>query len=304
MKYFSPLFIFIPIIVVLAFSRSFAEFVLFNGVGQLLLFILVVHIPAYRTGRMSYVDIGWPLGLALIGGLVMFLGEGAALKKYVIGGLYLFMGLRMGLTALLWLYRGAFARELPRYKFQRIRWGKHKKKNHTLAMQVDILLQALANVSFLCLPALLIAYHPEEQIHPLEILGGALWALSFLGETLADKQKATFVKKAVETGDRKAVCNVGLWRYTRHPNYFFEWMVWNALIIAAIPAYIALLQREGLIVWIALGLGLLFVSRIMYNTLVLFTGAIPSEYYSMKKRPGYKEYRKQTNMFFPGPTRG
>lgn len=290
-------------ILVLALSREFFEIMLINGAGQVLLFLFVVQIPAYRTGRMSYVDIGWPLGLALIGGLVLLLGDGAAVKKYAIGGVYLFMGLRMGLTALVWLYRGAFATELPRYKFQRIRWGREKKKNAMLAMQVDIVLQSLANVSFLSLPALLIAFHTAAEIHPLEIAGAGLWLLCFAGETLADKQKADFAKQAMQAGDRKAVCDVGLWRYSRHPNYFFEWMVWNALIIAAIPAYIDLFEREGLVVWIAIGLGLLFVSRIMYTTLVLFTGAIPSEYYSMKKRPGYREYRRKTNMFFPGPTR-
>ena len=52
---------------------------------------------------------------------------------------------------------------------------------------------------------------------------------------------------------------------------------------------------------IILGLGLLFISRLMYTTLVYYTGAIPSEYYSLQKRPGYKSYQESTNIFFPGP---
>ncbi|MDG2296976.1 MAG: hypothetical protein P8L75_02170, partial [Gammaproteobacteria bacterium] len=53
--------------------------------------------------------------------------------------------------------------------------------------------------------------------------------------------------------------------------------------------------------WLLLGLSLLYVSKAMYTALVYITGAVPSEYYSLKKRPDYKKYQKQTNRFFPGP---
>jgi len=55
-----------------------------------------------------------------------------------------------------------------------------------------------------------------------------------------------------------------------------------------------------LLLWLLLGAGLLFVSRIMYVTLVYYTGAVPSEHYSGLKHPDYEEYQRQTNMFFPG----
>ncbi|MFQ3310007.1 MAG: steroid 5-alpha reductase family enzyme, partial [Porticoccaceae bacterium] len=48
---------------------------------------------------------------------------------------------------------------------------------------------------------------------------------------------------------------------------------------------------------------LLFTSRVMYSTLVYVTGAVPSEYFSAQKRPGYKDYQQTTNRFFPGPRR-
>ena len=96
---------------------------------------------------------------------------------------------------------------------------------------------------------------------------------------------------------------MGLWRYTRHPNYFAEWMVWNGLVIAAIPSWLALQGSETTLVWVLLGFGLLFTSRMMYSTLVYVTGAVPSEHYSVQKRPGYTEYQRRTNRFFPGPRR-
>jgi steroid 5-alpha reductase family enzyme len=104
-------------------------------------------------------------------------------------------------------------------------------------------------------------------------------------------------------GKERQVCNVGLWKYCRHPNYFAEWMVWNGLIIAAIPSWLALTGAETEPVWYLLGLGLLLASRFMYATLVYITGAIPSEHFSVDKRPGYADYQRQTNRFFPGPRR-
>ncbi len=303
MKYVRPLFLFLPPIALCLWSADPRKFVLVNAALQFVLFLFVVHIPAYRTGRMSYVDIGWPLGLAIIGALVFALGTTDIVRKSVIGGIYLFMGLRMGGMALVYLFRGAFNQELSRYRFQRIRWGKEGKDNQSLAMQVDILLQAVANVSYLSLPALFMAFAPPGDLHWAEIAALALWLLSFALETIADRQKQGFITRARAAGDLRAVCNVGLWRYTRHPNYFFEWMVWNSLILLSIPAFLSLHGRMEIYIWIPLGLCLLFISRIMYNTLVLFTGAIPSEYYSRKRRPGYKEYRRRTNMFFPGPVK-
>ena len=100
---------------------------------------------------------------------------------------------------------------------------------------------------------------------------------------------------------KNMVCDIGLWKYTRHPNYFAEWMVWNGLIIASIPSYISLFDSEALWLWILIGVALLYTSRIMYITLVYLTGAVPSEYYSAQKRPAYKTYQQSTNIFFPGP---
>ena len=122
-------------------------------------------------------------------------------------------------------------------------------------------------------------------------------------KSVADIQKLTFLPKMMNAGDRNSGSNVGLWKYSRHPNYFAEWMVWKGLIIAAIPSWLALYEAESFIIWVLLGAGLLFASWKMYTTLVYHTGAEPSEYYSVQKRPEYKAYQQTTNMFIPGPKR-
>lgn len=209
----------------------------------------------------------------------------------------------MGVAALMLWKNGHLDTELPRYEFQKRRWSKAGKTRLGLTMQIEALLQGSANASFLAFPAFIIAANPRPDIHALEIVGIVIWLGAFAMEHIADRQKAVFLRDMQREGKRGQVCNVGLWRYSRHPNYFAEWMVWNALIIAAIPSFLTLFDTEHLATSALLGLGLVFVSRIMYQTLVVYTGAVPAEYYSVQKRPAYKVYQQTTNMFFPGPTK-
>lgn len=303
MTYLKPLLPFLAGSVFLLLIGDFFAIAVSNLLLQLLLFTLVVCIPAWRTHRLSYVDIGWPFGLALIGALAILLGEGDWLRKLLIGGIYLFIGLRMGIGALRMLQRGYFNTEFPRYQYQRLRWEKRGIKNTRLIMQIEALVQGLANASFLAFPAFVVAMNPTAQIHPIEILATLLWLLAFSMETLADMQKLSFARAMKKSGKRNTVCNVGLWRYSRHPNYFAEWMVWNALVLMSLPSLFYFFGTHPAWQTLLYGIGLYYCSYIMYKTLVYYTGAIPSEYYSLQKRPDYKNYQATTSRFFPKPPR-
>lgn len=303
MKYFSPLFLFIAGWALLLFSDSFGAISLINGLLQLLLFTLVVCLPTWRTGRMSYVDIGWPWGLTLIGVITWLYSDGDSVRVALVSIAYIFAGSRMGLGALKMWRIGHLKTEFPRYEYQKRRWQRDGKSNTALAMQVEAVLQGFANASFLAMPALVIANNPSSTISVFEIIGIIVWLSAFLMESIADSQKLRFLRKMKTLGEKNTVCNVGLWQYSRHPNYFAEWMVWNGLVIAAIPSWLALYQQESTIIWLLLGVGVLLASRMMYTTLVFYTGAVPAEFYSVQKRPQYKEYQRVTNIFFPGPNK-
>ncbi|MEO1262849.1 MAG: DUF1295 domain-containing protein [Bacteroidota bacterium] len=300
MKYIKPLFVFVVGWVLLFITPSLSHLAVVNLMAQLVLFGLVVCWPIWKTGRLSYVDIGWPWGLVCIGVLTILFSEGYYWRVWTIGGVYIFIGLRMGWGALQLWRKGYMKKEFPRYQYQRRRWERAGKTNVQLAMQVDALAQGLANASFLALPAFLIGGNPNPEFSIFEIIGLIIWVFAFIMEATADAQKLKFLRKMSALGQKNKVCDIGLWKYTRHPNYFAEWMVWNALVIAAIPSWLALRHEEAFLIWILLGAGLLFVSRIMYLSLVYLTGAVPSEYYSLKKRPDYKAYTERVNMFFPG----
>jgi len=306
MKYFKPFIPFIACWILLLNSNNFQYVALINGIGQLVLFLFVVCIPIWRTGRMSYVDIGWPLGVALIGIITMILSKNVSPKIILMSSAYMIIGFRMGIGILNMWRLGLLRKEFSRYQYQKIRWKKSKKKNTQLAQQVDAISQGFANATFLSLPALMIwadsnVLNYVNNIIVLEFVGLFVFVLAIIFESIADIQKINFNKKMKKSGRKNMVCDIGLWKYTRHPNYFAEWMVWNGLIIASIPSYIGLYRQESFIIFAFLGLSLIYTSRIMYLTLVYLTGAIPSEYYSVQKRPDYKIYQESTNMFFPGP---
>jgi len=276
--------------------ENFQNFLLINLISQIFIFLFIVCIPAYFTYRMSYVDIAWPFGLVAIGIISFFYGDGYLLKKSIISMLYIIAGLRMGIGALILLKKGYLNKELPRYSYQRIRWKKKGFINDKFSVQYEILLQCFANATFLAIPAILISNNSSQSFSIIEITGFLVWAIFFFLEHISDLQKQKFLINAKKNNLKNQVCNVGLWKYTRHPNYFSEWMIWNGLIIAS---FSSLLVNSSILIFLSTTTSLLYITILMYQTLVFLTGAIPSEYYSLIKRPDYKSYKKTTNMFFP-----
>ena len=306
--YFRPLLPYLFVMLIVLSTSAFQTIGLINAMGQAILFTLIVCIPIWKTGRMSYVDIGWPWGLVLLGLITFIFSDGYWLRSFIVSAVVVLIGLRMGLGALKMWRLGLLKKEFPRYQYQRVLWSKEGKDNTLLALQVDAVSQGLANTSFLALPVFIIASNNSENFALLELIGLFVWASAFILESIADFQKLEFLKKMKKEGKQRQVCNVGLWKYCRHPNYFFEWMVWNGLIIAAIPSWLTIDPiklylfgndySDGLLLTLAC---MLYASKAMYTTLVYTTGAVPSEYYSAQKRPAYKEYQQTTNRFFPGP---
>jgi len=276
--------------------ENFQNFLLINLISQIFIFLFIVCIPAYFTERMSYVDIAWPFGLIAIGIISFFYGNGYLLKKSIISMLYIIAGLRMGIGALILLKKGYLNKELPRYSYQRIRWKKKGFINDKFSVQYEILLQCFANATFLAIPAILISNNSSQTFSIIEVIGFLVWVIFFFLEHISDLQKQKFLINAKKNNLKNQVCNVGLWKYTRHPNYFSEWMIWNGLIIAS---FSSLLVNSSMLIFLSTTTSLLYITILMYQTLVFLTGAIPSEYYSLIKRPDYKSYKKTTNMFFP-----
>lgn len=282
----------------LLLQPSLYPFALSNALLQTILFLFVVILPAIKTGRMSYVDIGWPLGLVLIGLQVLFFSPELSWRTCIVAGMYLFAGGRMSVMALLGWHYGHLKRELPRYQYQRLRWQRRNWRE-TPALLYEVASQGIANMSVLALPAMIQAANPLAPLSAFEFFAWGLWLAAFIFEFVADGQKMRFGKRMHQEGRKREHCEEGLWRYSRHPNYFGEWMVWNALILASIPSLLTLAATFPMWYSICLAVALLYLSYVMYVVLTHYSGAVPAEYYTVQKRPGYKDYQRRTSMFFP-----
>ena len=112
--------------------------------------------------------------------------------------------------------------EDARYAELRARWRVRGREQASFAALFQA--QALA-AAFLSLPFLLAAFNEHDGLEPLEWAGAALWVLAVSCEAVADRQLASFKRRPESAG---RTMRAGLWRYSRHPNYFFQWLTWVA----------------------------------------------------------------------------
>ncbi|MYY04448.1 MULTISPECIES: DUF1295 domain-containing protein [unclassified Streptomyces] len=278
-----------------------ARFAVVNLAVQLVVFGVGACLPAHRTGFMSYVDVAWPWGLVALGAQVLVFGDAGSPAIMATAVIYLLMGLRMGAWSLRFMVLARLPVELPRYRYQRRRWERDGFRGERLSLQVEILVQCGANATVLAIPALLAAER-SGPFDALSVTAAALWALAWVAESAADRQKARFTRRSRREGVHRT-CDAGMWRYSRHPNYFAQWMQWNCLILLSLPVLTARWGEEPLVPDLLTAFGLAWVSWTMYHTLVYYTGAVPAEHFSLRKRPDYDLYRRTTNRFFPGPRR-
>jgi steroid 5-alpha reductase family enzyme len=146
-------------------------------------------------------------------------------------------------------------------------------------------------------PLELAAKNASPKIHVLELLGVGIWISGFLIENVADMQLTAFSvaqaklrKKDPSRADMKAVMKSGLWRYSRHPNYFGEFLLWVGYAVYALPVCASPLDMARL----------LFLPVVAYYYLVHFTGIFMAEQVSVQRRgEAYVQYQQETSMFFP-----
>lgn len=293
-----------PLALIAAFvaEPSTRDFALVNLCVQVALFVAGACIPAYRTRVMAFADCVWPWGLAAIGVQALLFGETGSAPLVIVAAIYLVMGVRGGAMGLKVALTDFPHDDLPRYRYRRLLWRREGYRSEAIPMQHEILQQCFANASLLAAPALLVAADQEASLGPLVIAGALLWAVSWALESLADLEKARFVRRQKAEGASRT-CDAGLWRWSRHPNYFFQWLQWHGLVLIALPSLVHAADGMAVLPWIAFAVALLAIPGGMYYVLVHYTGAIPAEHFSVQHRPDYRAYQQQVNRFFPGPRR-
>lgn len=250
------------------------------GWAMVAFLMTVLWFVGRRTRNAGWVDLGWALGTGGLGVLYAGLGDGVALHRIAAGLFGGIWGLRLSL--LLWFRLHDSSEEEPRYARLRARWSRHTELKMFLMFQAQALLAVLLSVPFY------FAATRSEAASPLLLLLGAVfWLLGLAGESIADHQLTQFKKRPENRGQ---VCDVGLWRLSRHPNYFFEWILWFGHA------------------FIGTGLGtasLSWLSPVLIGVLVVWvTGIPPSERQSLASRgDAYRRYMARTSPFLPWPPR-
>jgi len=239
--------------------------------------MLLIYLWAYKIKNAGVVDIFWAFNFSIIAILLYFLGDGLPQRKLLLSCMILLWSLRLGIYLLIRVGSHLEVEE-GRYKKMREEWGKSVNSKLFVFFQA----QALSNI-YLSIPFFLIAFNKKEELSILEYIGAAIWAISICGEAIADNQLKRFKKNPENKGK---VCNIGLWNYSRHPNYFFESMIWVGYFLVALNA------EYG---WIG-------VLSPLTITLLLFrvTGIPLTEQQAIRsKGDAYKDYQRTTSMFVP-----
>jgi len=254
------------------------------------LFLILVMAAAWlvqrRTGQGGWADAFWSLGLGAAGVLVaLFPLDGAApsprqtLAACLIGA----WGLRLGLHI---AARARSSHEDPRYARLRQDWGPHFQSR----MFGFLMLQAGA-AALLALSILVAARNPAPGLSFQDALATVVFVAALCGEGLADRQLSRF---KADPANRGEVCDTGLWAWSRHPNYFFEWLGWCAWPIFAIN-----LSGGWPWGWLALS-GPAYI----YWLLTRVSGVPLLEAHMRRSRPeAFAAYAARTSVFFPRPPR-
>jgi steroid 5-alpha reductase family enzyme len=232
-----------------------------------------------KTDRADWIDVAWAFSLGGLAGCFAFLGTGDPGRRLLVGLLGGLWGLRLGLHLALRVARDS--REDGRYTQLRQDWGGQIQ----IKFLGFFLFQGVLNL-VLSLPFLFAAMD-APGIPWWTWTGAAMTLAAIAGEGLADAQLRAFKADARNRGQ---VCRQGLWGWSRHPNYFFEWMVWTGFAVAAQGTAWALLAFTA--------------PALILHFLLRVTGIPATEAQSLRsKADAYRRYQREVSAFLPLPPR-
>ena len=246
------------------------------------LFMSVVFVISGLLKRTDIIDIAWGLIFIVIAAASWLLNSNPVETGWniqtIVTGLVLLWGLRLSTTLFM---RIASHPEDKRYVELREKW----QGNRVINTYIRIFITQGLLAAVISAAVVIVLVSPLQRPDVYTYIGVCIWLVGFLFETIGDWQLKRFA------GDKKnkdELLTSGLWRYTRHPNYFGEATMWWGIFI------IALSTQFG---WIGI------ISPVIITFLLLFVSGVPMAEKALSKRHGWKAYKARTSKFVPMPPR-
>ena len=236
-------------------------------------YVSVWFVISLLIKRNDIADIAWGLGFVAIA-IFLFITQTSTLPSVIVYILTIIWGIRLA------IHIGVRSKGKPedfRYKKWRDEWGKY----FVLRSYLQVYLLQGFFMWIISVPIIVVAMAQNQAISPFILSGSIIWLIGFVFESIGDYQLMLFIKQRQNKSD---IMQTGLWKYTRHPNYFGEVLVWWGFFIMVLP-----LQYGR---WA-------IISPITISFLLLYVSGIPMLEAKYKHHQTFQDYKKRTSAFFP-----
>lgn len=247
--------------------------------------MMVAWLIQQRSGNSGWVDTIWTFGIGLTGaaGAIVSTGGEWQARQILVASFAAIWALRLGVHI---ASRSAKVANDPRYAEKIKAWGSDAPRQMFWFLQI----QALVGIP-LVMSMFVAAHRPGSGLNLRDAVAILAMAIAVYGEGLADWQLNRFKSNPANKG---GINDIGLWKWSRHPNYFFEALGWLAYPLIAI-------DLTGQYAW---GFLALAGPACMYWLLVYVSGIPPLEEHMLRSRgEAFRAYQRRTNAFFPAPPR-
>lgn len=236
-------------------------------------YVSVWFVISLLIKRNDIADIAWGLGFVAIV-CFLFITQTATKQSNFVYILTIIWGMRLA------IHIGVRTKGKPedfRYKKWRDEWGRY----FVIRSYLQVYLLQGFFMWIISVPVILVSLAKNQPISSFMFVGLIIWLIGFAFESIGDYQLMQFIKHKQNKSD---IMQTGLWKYTRHPNYFGEVLVWWGIFIMVLPL------EYGL--WA-------IISPITISFLLLYVSGIPMLEAKYKDNAAFQEYKKRTSAFFP-----
>lgn len=249
------------------------ELYLFSTLA-IFIFMVSVFLLAQKMKDNSIVDIAWGFGFVIIAWVSLLYTPETSIRELLVVTLVTLWGVRLG--SFLW-YRSIGRGEDFRYANFRKNWG----KNAVMIAFFRVFMMQGAFMLLLAYPILRVHASEGPGVDFFMIAGALIWLLGFFFQVVGDAQLQSFKKRKTHEDQ---ILTTGVWRYTRHPNYFGEATMWWGIFVIVLPVELG---------WTAV------FSALFINFLLLRVSGVPFLDERFKDNENYQQYKRETNNFVP-----